>query len=412
MAQPQTLAIVDTPNPTGLQSISFASAPITTNPLAPNVEQPRELADITIDPKGKWIPSVFQNMLTGLYIPIMFNMNTGSKQYSRKSFPVQSKTPFNMRFPISTERKTSDVGPADSKTPQAIKYVVPQATFSLNPEQNKDFFDDMQLVETKIQEFLSTNMKTLKEQRKAAKKIQANGKAVTVDKKDDIDPVYHSFIKSTTKENPITNEQTTFHNLYLPIHDDAYRLAFCKKYNLPEKESKRSNDGDEPRKVPMIMFTSETYQNGQLIIKRDVKGRPVDGQGKDISVQDLIDQQIKQTWALPTIGFGKLYWFFKDNTISIRMYMNSCIFIEKPQFKRDRCENALGAQFSYSEFSSPKRQRTDNGTSTVTVVIGSEGRESQPSVPPPPFIPTTVLTDEEMVPRNIQQEDGLDLTNV
>jgi hypothetical protein len=82
------------------------------------------------------------------------------------------------------------------------------------------------------------------------------------------------------------------------------------------------------------MFQSDAYRDNKLDVQRDANNKVTNGQL--VKLQKMIEEKVKGVLAIPTIGYSKLFWNIDKNEIRLRSYLNSCIFIEQSQKKRQR----------------------------------------------------------------------------
>ncbi len=381
------MAIVDTPNPmAGAPPAAAFAATAPTDPLQPNRVNMRDLTAITIDPQASWEPSIFKNMLIGLYIPIKYSVTTNTKFKERKSLPIQSDSPLWMNLPISAEQKQKE-----GEEKSGPRYQDPTATFSVREDQNKAFLDDMAYFDSKVQEFVTANMELLKKRRETARIDHAKGKAMKLEV--DTKPLTCVPLIKTTH---MMDGKTYLNFNDVRISDDKYKADYCKRNNIPLDE-KKAKEADAAKHVSMVIFGPEAYQDGVFKLKRDpTTNKLLPNQGVKMSLDQMIDQKVSKVYAIPTVGFSKLFWFFKENTIRTRCYLNSCLFVNRNQNKRQRDIGFAGEQLTEADLEmlppEPKRNRPDDGTGAPTFVIQpnayvASSASTSTSVPPPIDVP-------------------------
>jgi hypothetical protein len=141
------------------------------------------------------------------------------------------------------------------------------------------------------------------------------------------------------------------------IQDDDYEDAFYAKNKIDRKTA----DGkDKPAKkfrstVDFTMFSDKTMENGKFSLKRDANGRILPGQGCAMSLQQVMDKGVSKVLAVPTVQFSKLVYSFSDNPvmggIRMRLFLNSCSFIQRPKFERAETVTSIGGEsFTKSDF--------------------------------------------------------------
>ncbi len=407
--QSTLLATVTTPNPV---PPSIQQSPATwnfgTNPSSTQPNQPsqtndpskpsdvnaRDVSAITLDAKSPCEPCMFQNMMKGIYIPIKYAITDSiqKKFYERKGLPLTSDSALFMGCPISAF--------GEKENRQKKIYKAPSIPLSIHPERNKTFLEDLQFVETKIQDFLTANTDALKKERDRIRQQVAGGRAMKVDPKDKEPLKYVSMIKTTTVMKD--GQAKEYLNINCEIMDKAYKEWYCTKFDVPNDDKKtKKNDKFDDGKVEMVMFPPEAYTNNQLDIKRDADNKIVNGW--KVTLQYMVENEIEQILAIPTFGFSKLFWNTDKNEIRLRFYLNSCTFIQQVEKKRQR-KLAFGMSsddFVHSQGSAPpnpKRARM----------------EGDSSVPTPLPTPTAPVSSQPMQPQPMQNgeiPDGTDLTD-
>jgi len=365
-----------------------------------------------------------KTLLVGVYIPIMFDVVTEREQKPWKRFTYKIDPPIRMNFPISVPK---DDDGADKK-----QYTMPDATFSLDETKNKNVFDDIGYLETKIRECLDTNAEFIRQKCDTLKREYR--KLVDPDAPK---PVFHPIIGTSKGRGP--NETIAlYRNLKARIQDDDYEDAFYAKSKIDRKTA----DGkDKPAKkfrstVDFTMFSDKTMEGGKFSLKRDVNGRVLAGQGCAMTLQQVMEKDngpqkpkgLMKVLAVPTVQFSKLVYSFSDNPvmggIRMRTFLNSCSFIQIPKFERAEVVTSIGGEsftksdfagfmgamplqdtqvMSNTEFSeqAAKRQKTERAEQVVNV---------QTQVPmslqtPPIVVQTPTLMDGVMVPASTA-DDG------
>lgn len=406
--QSTLVAIVNTPNPNPTPTPTPNPTPAT-DPLKPAHVNPRELAGIVLDTKTPCEPCLFQNVFKGIYIPIKYAMvSNNNKPYERKGLPIQADSALYMHLGISAFGDEKKI------------YKAPSIPLSIHPERNKTFLENIQFIESKVQEFIAKNLDVLKQQRDQLKLVQSKGKGMRVDPKDKEDPKYVSIIRETTMVDK-NGETKTYLNFSCEIHDDDYKQYYCQLNNIDTKNDtkndKKSIKFDGSGQVPLFLFQSDAYRDGQLQVQRDANNKITNG--RPILLQDMVEDKknnvpgVKEVLAIPTIGFSKLYWNTDKNEIRLRFYLNSCIFIEQAPKKRQR---DLGYGITQDDFAvSNKRLRLTSASSssaTSSISASSASSASTSSIASPSAtIPSSEPSQQPMDDTGTMA-DGVDLTNV
>jgi hypothetical protein len=165
------VAVVSTPNP-GAQTLPpSAWSPPSRNDTQRQPESAlkmRDIKSVSLDKEGKWEPMTFfdkkfnKALLVGVYIPIVFDVVTEQEQKQLKRFSYKVDPHVRMNFPIGV--------PKDDEGKDKKQYTMPDATFSLDETTNKNVFDDVGYMETKIHECLDTNADFIRQKCDALKR--------------------------------------------------------------------------------------------------------------------------------------------------------------------------------------------------------------------------------------------------
>jgi hypothetical protein len=407
-------AIVMNPNPTVVHSMvpsnTFTPQPST---VEDRVEMFQDLKAVELDPNGKWDPSIFNGMLIGMYIPIKYVISTNDRNYDRKSLPVRPKDAIGMNLPIREGIKVD-------KSTNNKSYEDPQILFSLHPTNDALFLNDLQEFEKKINDMLTANMATIKDKQKQAKIAAANGRSMKKDPKDDEVPKFNGVIKKNTQVDQKTNKETTYINLSTKISDYTYKKEICEANKLELKESK-DGSGYKPT-VPFRLYFESTMETGKFQLKRDINDNLLSDQYRDMTLKEVIADQLGNTKAekgavrpvsaRPTISFGRLYYFFKENAISIRSYLRACSFVERPKRARKVPDMGMGDETVLLDDQGPSK-RPRLATSNVRTEASSSSSSSSSSVAPmqvEPFSGTHLLRPDSNV-EEMPQEPSSNLND-
>lgn len=405
----QLLATITTPNPAPA-SIQPASQQPPNDALKPSEVNARDVSAITLDAKAPCEPCLYQGVMKGIYVPIKYAItdSTNKKFYERKGLPLSSDSALFMGCAISAF--------SQEENQKKKLYKAPSIPLSIHPERNKTFLENIQFIETKVQEFLTANTDALKKERDRIRTQVSGGRGMKVDPKDKEPLKYVSVIKSTTIMKD--GKEQEYLNISCEVNDKAYKEWYYNQFGVPGDDDKKTTKKNEKFDdgVSLVMFPPDAYgQNGQLDVKRDADNKVVNGW--PVSLEYMVTNKIDKILAIPTFGFSKLFWNTEKNEIRLRFYLNSCIFIQQTEKKPQR-NIGLGlkrgdfasAQGSQSSQGSPpaKRQCTEGAHSAVS------STSSVSTAPIPAPTPMQPQPQQPVQPQPVDgaMEDGVDLTDV
>ena len=370
----------------------------------------QDLKSVQLDKSGQWSKMMFYNKqskkmeLGGVYIPLKFVVTTATDAKELKRFLYKMQPPVRMNFPISVGDRDGD----DKKG-----YRAPDATFSIDAKTNADTMTDVKALEDKIRACLESESAFIRQ--KCDEMKNAHGRLVNPNAPK---PEFHPVI-TTKPGRGGGNTVVDYHNFKCIVADDDYEDEFYVKTKavrqteggktkyivVKDKDGKyarMTEDGKTPvpeaekkfrQAVNFSLLAKDTFQNGNLRLKRDAQGQVLPGQGTPMTLQQVTEKicqkgvgNVERVLAVPTVQFSNLVYSFSNDPrmggIRLRSYLRSCIFIEQPKFERQEQGFSFGGEsFKNSDFmpkAAPeeppaKRQRTDDvpiPTQTTSASLG------------------------------------------